>query len=93
VGKPKPPADQARAREHLDDLFGRGLRGDVEVLGRLAEQQVAHAAADDVRLEAGLLEFTNDVGGDRAKFSEPNSVLGLGNGDEMIDGVLLVRAG
>jgi len=49
-------ADDARAPEGGAHLFGRGAGGDVVVLGRLADQQVAHRTADDKGLEALLLQ-------------------------------------
>ncbi len=48
------PPDDARAAEQAPHLFRRGIGGDVEILGRLAQQQVAHRAADHVALEPGL---------------------------------------
>ena len=52
----KAPADDEGAAEQALDLLGRGVGGDVEVLGPQADQQVAHRAADDVGLVAGLLQ-------------------------------------
>ena len=49
-------ADDERAAEQRLDLLGRRVGRDVEVLGLDAEQQVAHGAADDERLEACLLQ-------------------------------------
>ncbi len=57
----KAPADDEGAPEQTLDLLGRGAGGDVEVLGPQAQQQVAHAAADEVGLEAGLLERVHHV--------------------------------
>ena len=62
------PADEAAAWKNALDLLRGRIRGDVEVLGRLAEQQVADASADDVALETGLLEFPDDIGRVRAQF-------------------------
>ncbi len=57
------PADDARAPEQRLHLLGRGVGGDVEVLGLDAEQQVAHGAADDIGLVAGLLQRRGDLDG------------------------------
>jgi len=48
--------DDARAAEQRTHFFRSGAGGDVVVLGRMADQQVAHCAADDEGLEAGLLQ-------------------------------------
>ena len=57
-----PPDDEGPPKELLD-LLGRGVGGDVKVLGRQAQQQVAHRAADDVGGVARLLQRAHDVGG------------------------------
>ena len=93
VGQPESPADQAAPRKDVLDLLGRGTGCDIEVLGRLAEQQVADAAADDEALVTCLLQLTNDFTRMRAKLLEPDSVLGLGNGDEFFDDVLRCATG
>ena len=49
-------ADDERAPKMRLDLLRRGIGGDVEVLRRDVEQQVAHGAADDVRAMAGFLQ-------------------------------------
>ena len=59
----KAPADDERAAEERLHLLRRRGRGHVEILGAKAQQQVAHRAADDVRLVAGFLERVDDVGG------------------------------
>ena len=48
------PSDDARAAEQPPHFVRRGVGRHVEVLGRLAEQQVAHRAAHEVALETGL---------------------------------------
>ncbi|CAM2144817.1 hypothetical protein PT2222_160170 [Paraburkholderia tropica] len=63
-------ADDARAAEQLLHLVGRGVRGHVEVLGRDAEQQVAHRAADDERAKTRLLQafgHAHSVAGDQRR--------------------------
>ena len=57
VHQPEPAADDVRAAEQRLDLLGRRVGRDVEVLRRQAEQQVAHRAADDERLEAGFVQL------------------------------------
>ena len=56
-------ADDARAAEQAAHLIGRGVGGDVVVLGLDAGDQVAHRAADDVGLEAALLQRFADAPG------------------------------
>ncbi|MPM79069.1 hypothetical protein SDC9_126100 [bioreactor metagenome] len=56
-------ADDESAAEQVLDLFGRGIGGHVEILGAQAQQQIAHGAADDVGLEARLLEGAHHVAG------------------------------
>ena len=75
------------------DFLGRGAGCDIEVLGRLAEQQVTDAAANDEAFVTCLLQFTNGFTRMRAKLLEPDSVLGLGNGDEFFDDVLRCATG
>ena len=45
-------------------LFGCGIRGDVVILWRAAQQMVAHTAADPEGGVAGLLQADDDVPGD-----------------------------
>ena len=61
VHEPEAAADDERAAEQRLHLLGPRVGGDVEVLGLDAEQQVAHGAADDVRLEAGVLQPAGHV--------------------------------
>ncbi|MCY1400414.1 hypothetical protein D9M71_155040 [compost metagenome] len=49
-------ADHPGVAEFVAHLFGRGAGGHVEVLGLDPQQQVAHAAADQVGLVAGPLQ-------------------------------------
>src|SRR5690606_24584865 len=59
----EPAADDAAAAKQLADLFGAGVRGDVEILRALAEQQVAHAAADQEALVAGCAQARHHLEG------------------------------
>ena len=61
VHEPEAAADDEGAAEQRLHLLGPRVGGDVEVLGLDAEQEVAHRAADDERLEAGLLQLPRDV--------------------------------
>ena len=54
------PDDEAVAEE-LAHLLRVGARADVEVLRRPLEQQVAHAAADQVGDEAVVLQAVEDL--------------------------------
>ena len=53
-------ADGEGLGEERDDLIGRGGGGDVEVLGREAEQEVAHASAGEEGLVAGVAQAAGD---------------------------------
>ena len=53
-------ADGEGLGEEGDDLIGRGGGGDVEVLGREAEQQVAHASAGEEGLVARVAQAAGD---------------------------------
>ena len=64
VDEPEPAPDDEGAAEERLHLLGPGVGGDVEVLGLDAEQEVAHGAADDERLEAGFVQAPRDL--DRA---------------------------
>jgi hypothetical protein len=59
----KAPADDEGAAEVLLHLLGRGVGGDVEILRPQADQQVAHGAADDVGLIAGVLQRAHHADG------------------------------
>jgi hypothetical protein len=80
--------DQAAAGENFLHLLRRGAGSDVEVLGRFAEQQVAHAPAHDVGLETGILQVADYFACVRAELLEPDSVFGLRDGDEVFNGDL-----
>jgi len=54
-------ADDEGTPELVLDLLGRGVGGHVEVLGATAQQQVAHGAAHDVGLEAGIGQSLDDL--------------------------------
>ncbi len=56
VSEAKAATDQKAVSEELPDLVGVSVGSDIEVLGGPAEQQVANAAADEVRDEARLVK-------------------------------------
>ena len=53
-------ADGDGLGEQRFDAVGEGVRGDVPVFGRAAEQQVADAAADEIRLVAVFPQRAQD---------------------------------
>src|SRR5690606_31647202 len=53
--------DQPAVAEQVLDLLRRGVGGHVEILGRTADQQVAHGAADQERVEAAVLQSIQDA--------------------------------
>ena len=62
----KTTPDDAAITKDLSDLFRAGIGRDVEILGFESEREVAHAAADEVGLEARLtqaVEHPQGVGG------------------------------
>ena len=56
-------ADDERVAEEPADLVRVRVRGDVEVLRGASEEEVSHAAADEVGGEAGLVEPVQDGDG------------------------------
>ena len=74
-------ADDERAPEQALDLLGRGIRGNVEILGLVSEQQVSHGAADDERLETGFLQRVRHAHRIRRQQRRINLVLGLAERD------------
>ena len=60
---PEAPSDETYPREDLPHVLGGGVRGNVEVLRHLAEEQVADAAADEIGFEPGVPQFLDH--GDR----------------------------
>ena len=63
VRQAEPAPDEEAVLEDLLDLAGRGVGADVKVLGRAAEEQVAHAAAHEVGGEALAHEPVHDLEG------------------------------
>src|SRR5699024_9421333 len=56
VRQAKPSSDQAAVTEKRLDLFRRRRRGNVKILRLHANEQIAHAAADQVAFIACVLE-------------------------------------
>mgnify|MGYP000884841574 CR=1 FL=1 len=94
VRQAEAPPDQAAVAEELLDLFGRGAGGDVEILGLASEQQVAHRAAHQIRLEARLVEpiqhpqraRTDVLAGNGMKFTRDDAQDGGIRGHELVAG-------
>ena len=63
VREPEAAADDPAVAEELLDLIGMRRRADVEILGPAAEQQIAHAAADEVGDVIGLAQPVEDLQG------------------------------
>ena len=61
VHEAEPAADDERAAEERLDLLRLGVGREVEVLGFDPEEQIAHGAADDVRLEACVLQLARHL--------------------------------
>ena len=53
MGDAEAAPDDAHAGEHRAHLFGRCVARDVEILRRASQQEVAHATANEVGVEAG----------------------------------------
>jgi len=51
------PTDYPGAAEQVLDLLGGGVGGDIEILGVLAENDVPHAAADQIGLKLVFTEY------------------------------------
>ena len=62
VHQAKAPADDEGAPEERADLLRARVGGDVEVLRRDAEEQVAHRASHDIGREAGLAQGRAHLG-------------------------------
>jgi hypothetical protein len=61
VRQPEPPADDPAVPEQSLDLRWVRVRPDVKVLRFSAEQQVAHAAADEIRDVIRFMEAIEDA--------------------------------
>ena len=54
-------ANDPRIAEFGTDLLGRGAGGDVEILGRDAQQHVTHATTDQISLVTGTLQAFDNI--------------------------------
>ena len=78
------PADDARAAEQHAHLVGRGVGGDVEILGFEAGDQVAHGAADDIGLVSRPLQRLADAPRPGRHQIAVDAVAGVGNGGRLV---------
>ena len=74
MGQPETPADQPATREYGLDFLGYRVGRDVVILGHLAQQQVAHAAADDIRLVPFFLQTAHHLGRVRTELLDSDAV-------------------
>ena len=79
VGQPEPPADDPAVAEELLDLVRMRRRADVEILRPAAEQQVAHAAADQIGDVVVLVQPVQDLEGVGIDVAAGDRVLGPRN--------------
>ena len=77
----KPAANDARAAEAGAHFVGSGVGGHVVILGRPAQQQVAHRAADDKGTESRRLQFRDRAQGAGADLLLADTVPGFRNDD------------
>ena len=75
VHEAKASPDDERAPEQRLHLLGPGVGRDVEILGRDAEEQIAHGAAHHIGGEAGLAQRRAHLGGGGADGVAPEAVL------------------
>ena len=75
----KAPPDQARIAKQRPDLIRQRIGGDVEILRMAPEHDVAHAAADQKRLVAGLLQAIEHAQGVAGDIGAGDVVVGAGN--------------
>jgi len=81
VGEAKPPADQTTVPKDLLDLLRTRVCRHVEVLRFTPQQQVTHAAANQVRSEPGRLEPVQDLQGIRRDVGARQRMVVAGNDD------------
>jgi len=84
--QPEAATDQPAVAELLAHLFGRGVGGDVEVLGMAADQQVTHCAADQIGLETGIPQAVEHAQRVRADVLARDGVLVARDGSQSGDG-------
>ena len=79
VYEPESPADDVGSPLAALDLFGRGVRGHVKILGLHAEHQIPDGASHDVRLVAALLQQLAGSSRGKAHQTRIDAVPALGN--------------
>ena len=89
VRQAKPPADNPAVPEQLLDLMRMGRRADVEVFRPAPEQEIPHAAADQVRDVVVLVEPVQHFQRVRVDVSAGNRVSGPGNDGRLHHGAEL----
>ncbi len=72
-------ANDARVTEQVLDLIRRGVRGDIEVLGHMAQQRVTDAPADKEGLEASIVEAVEHLQGGVAEVLTRDGMFRAGN--------------
>ena len=85
MGQPEAPADQTAAWKYFLDFFRSCAGRHIKVLGRFAQQQIAHTAANDIRLKAGILQILDDFAGMRAQLFQLDAVFRFGDGNKCVD--------
>jgi hypothetical protein len=85
VRETKPAPDQPAVPKCRPYLFGRGIGGDVEVLGFPPKQEIAYAAANQIRLIAGFFQAIKNFNGIFADIRPGDIVLRSGNDDWVND--------
>ena len=76
VRQAEPPADDPAVPKQLLDLMRVSRRSDVEILGPAAEQQIAHAAANEICDVIVLVQLIQDFESTRIDVSARNRVRG-----------------
>jgi hypothetical protein len=89
--QPEPASDQACAWEYRFDFLRYRIGGDIEVLGHLAHEQIAHAPPHDIGLVTFFLEATDDLGCVRTQLPDRDTVFGEWNDDVLCDDEFLTK--
>ena len=79
LDQPEAPADNPAVAEEFPQLPGPGVGHHVEVLGRLAQEQIPDAAAHQVGGVAGMVEAVKDLQGLHVDVSPGDGMFGPGN--------------
>ena len=81
----KPAPDQPAVAKCRPYLLRRGIGGDIEVLGFPPEQEIAYAAANQIRLIAGFFQAIKNFNGIFTDIRPGDIVLRPGNDDWVND--------